>query len=68
MARGTFRQRRRLIMRGLVKYDGDGRWAITNNGLDVLAERVDSLMGCIEGTPEDSELNRLSDVVDTVGR
>lgn len=54
----------RLLMRGLVSVNGDGRVGVTQRGLDVLEERADSLMGCVEGSLEDAELDRLAVVLE----
>jgi len=58
----------RLIMRGLVRVGADGDGAITARGIEVLVERADSLIGCIEGSPEESELEMLSGVLDVLER
>ena len=54
----------RLLMRGLVRVSDEGRIGVTQRGLDVLAERADSLMGCVEGSCEEAELERLSVVLE----
>ena len=53
-----------LLMRGLVRVSDEGRIGVTQRGLDVLAERADSLMGCVEGLCEEAELERLSVVLE----
>lgn len=53
----------RLIMRGLAMVNVDGQVVVTVRGLEVLAERADGLSGCLEGSEEEEELERISDVL-----
>lgn len=54
----------RLLMRGLVVANGAGEVSVTVLGWAALRERADSLVGCLEGTGEEAELERLSDLLD----
>lgn len=58
----------RLLMRGLVSVSDEGRMRVTQRGVDVLADRADSLMGCVEGSCDEAELERLSVVLEACER
>lgn len=51
-------------MRGLAMVNEDGRVVVTDRGIQVLAERADRLVGCVKGSEEEKELERISDVLD----
>ncbi len=53
-----------LILRSLVQVSEGGRVLVTDRGLDVLSARADSLAGCVEGSSEEAELERLADVLE----
>lgn len=54
----------RLVMRAFVKVDADGNASVTEQGIAVLVGRMEELAGCLEGSKEEVELERIAGAVD----